>query len=118
MSDEIIALSEALERVQEDRELLLELFDIFQEDFVEKRENINKAVGAKDFGALRDIAHSMKGASSNISAKKIYGSLAKLEQVAIAGNDQEVNPILKNIDIQYQELKAQIEKLKKELKKQ
>ena len=34
MSEEIIDLKEVLERVQDDRELLNELLDIYQEDFL------------------------------------------------------------------------------------
>ena len=37
MAEDIIDLPDVLERVQDDKELLLELLDIFQEDFVSKR---------------------------------------------------------------------------------
>ena len=117
MADEAIDLKEALERVQDDHELLLELFDIFEEDFAEKRININQVVAAKNFEGLRDIAHSMKGASSNISAKKIYEFLRQLEHAAVEGNRQEIDSILKNVDVQYDELKKYMQKLRQELKK-
>ena len=37
MSEEILDLKEVMERVQDDKELLLELFDIFITDYSEKR---------------------------------------------------------------------------------
>ena len=37
MSEPIIDLKEFLERVQDDRELLVEIADIYEQDFVEKR---------------------------------------------------------------------------------
>ena len=38
--NDIIDLKDALERVQDDKELLFELFSIFQEDFPGKRDSI------------------------------------------------------------------------------
>jgi len=42
MSEEIIDLKDVLERVQDDKELLDELLDIYQEDFVQKRQALGK----------------------------------------------------------------------------
>ena len=47
MSEEIIDLKEVLERVQDDKELLDELFDIYQEDFVQKRQALGEAIAAR-----------------------------------------------------------------------
>jgi hypothetical protein len=44
MSEEIIDLKDVLERVQDDKELLAELFDIYQEDFVIKRKALGDAI--------------------------------------------------------------------------
>ncbi len=68
MSEEIIDLKDVLERVQDDKELLAELFDIYQEDFVVKRQALGEAITAKDITKIKEIAHSMKGSSGNISA--------------------------------------------------
>ena len=79
MSEEIIDLKDVLERVQDDKELLAELFDIYQEDFVVKRKALGDAIAAKDIAKIKEVAHSMKGSSGNISAKPLHAACLKLE---------------------------------------
>ncbi len=114
MSEDIIDLPDVLNRVQDDKELLLELLDIYQEDFLLKREALGQAVVAKDLPKIKEVAHSMKGASGNISAKRMYESCLKLESLAKEQNVNGMDEVLKAIDIQFQEVKANAEKLKKE----
>ena len=84
MNDDVVDLKEALERVQDDKELLLELFDIFLGDCTKKIEIIRQAIEKKDLNQLKDTAHSLKGASGNISAKKLYNSFLTMEQIKAA----------------------------------
>jgi HPt (histidine-containing phosphotransfer) domain-containing protein len=114
MSEDIIDLPDVLERVQDDKELLLELLDIYQEDFVTKREALTEAVAKSDFSKVKEIAHSMKGASGNISAKRMYASCLQLEQFAKEGNAAGMQNLLKTIDIQFEEIKDNTVKLKKQ----
>ena len=44
MGEEVIDLKDALKRVQGDKKLLAELFDIYQEDFVIKRQALGDAI--------------------------------------------------------------------------
>lgn len=115
MSDEIIDLEEFLERVQDDKELLCELFDIFMEDYVEKRKSLEEAIGKNDFEGVRNIAHSLKGASGNISAKPLREIFMNLEDEAKGSNISNGQEYLQNIDRQYALLTQHIEILKKEL---
>ena len=117
MSDDIIDLEEVMERVQDDQELFFELLAIFQEDYEEKRKLINELVAKKDFEQLKNVAHSLKGASSNISAKKIYMYFAQLEKVSEQKEGRQIPSLLANIYEPYTALQGTIEKLKKELKK-
>jgi len=116
MSSEVLDLQEALERVQDDKELLLELFDIFQEDYIEKRKILDEKSKENNFEDLKNIAHSLKGASSNISAKKVYASFSQLEIIAPEGEVEKINGLLGKIDVEYEELSKCIVKLKEELK--
>ncbi len=54
MSEEIIDLKDVLERVQDDKELLDELFDIYQEDFVIKRKALGDAIAANDIAKIKE----------------------------------------------------------------
>ena len=82
MSEEIIDLKDVLERVQDDKELLAELFDIYEEDFLIKRKVLGEAIAAGDIAKIKEVAHSMKGSSGNISAKPLHAACLKLESLA------------------------------------
>ena|SRR3989338_8438322 len=117
MNEEVLDLEEVLERVQDDKELLLELFDIFQEDYELKRQQIGQAVIQRDFNQLKNIAHSLKGASSNISAKRIYSLFADIERMAVQEDFKKIDEVLVNTDREYIALQSAIDKCKKEFRK-
>ncbi len=117
MSEEAIDVNEVLERVQNDKDLLLELFDIFQEDYLVKRKAITDLVEKKDFEQLKGIAHSLKGASGNISAKKVHVLFYQLEEIAKNADLSQAREILANLDKEYVVLEFHIAKLKKDFKK-
>ncbi len=114
MSEEIIDLKDVMERVQDDKELLLELLDIYQEDFVAKRQALGEAIAAKDIGKIKEVAHSMKGSSGNISAKSLHASCLKLEALAKEGNVEAMSPVLVAIDGMFKQIQAYAIQLKKD----
>lgn len=114
MDSEIIDLKEVLERVQDDKELLIELFDIYKTDFSKKRQALSEAITASDITKIKEIAHSMKGASGNISAKSIYGSCLALEQLAKANATTGMNELVKRIDDQFEQVKSVTAQLAKD----
>ena len=114
MSEEIIDLKDVLERVQDDRELLLELLDIYQEDFVSKRQALEVAIIAKDIVKIKEIAHSMKGSSGNISAKPLYAECLKLELLAKEGKVDEMPAMLPTIDVMFIRIQDYAIQLKKD----
>ena len=117
MSDQIIDIKEFLERVQDDRDLLLELLDIFEQDFVEKRKNLGIAVQKKNFEEIKSIAHSLKGSSGNISAKPMHANWFKIEQLAKDSDAAGIMAIMTDIDRQFAELQQYCVQLKQDLKK-
>src|ERR1700691_5152951 len=98
MSEEIIDLKDVLERVQDDKELLAELFDIYQEDFVHKRQALGEAIAAKDIKKIKEISHSMKGSSGNISAKSLHAACLQLEVLAKEGKTDGMLEVVSKID--------------------
>ncbi len=111
---EIIDLKDFMERVQDDKELLLELLDIFQEDFIGKRQAMEAAVKGNDVSKIKEIAHSLKGASGNISAKEMHANFLKIEHAAKTNDLNEIAIILKSVDGQFEEIKQFTVKIKKE----
>jgi len=115
MSEEIIDLKDVLERVQDDKELLVELLDIYQEDFVIKRKALGDAITANDITKIKEVAHSMKGASGNISAKPLHTACLKLETLAKEGKTDGMQEVATSIDGYFEEVKAFTARFKKEL---
>ena len=114
MSDDIIDLPEVLERVQDDKELLLELFDIFEDDFQKKRQELKGAVSAGDFAKIKETAHAMKGSSGNLSAKPMYAACVQLEQMAKSNSTIGMADLIKTIDGQFEQVKIFAARLKKQ----
>lgn len=115
MSEKIIDLKDVLERVQDDKELLVELLDIYQEDFVIKRKALGDAIAANDIPRIKEVAHSMKGASGNISAKPMFAACLKLESLAKEGKTDGMQEVATAIDGYFEEVKVFAASFKKEL---
>ena len=117
MEEKVLDLEDVLERVQDDHELLLELFDIFENDYLDKREQLNHLVKENKLEEIRDVAHSMKGAAGNISVKALFSSCANIEQSAEKKDLHSIKPILPVLDKQFADLQAYIVDYKKNFKK-
>ena len=115
MSEEIIDLKDVLERVQDDKELLAELFDIYEEDFVIKRKDLGEAIAANNIVKIKEVAHSMKGASGNISAKPLHAACLQLETLAKSGKTDGMNEVVSNIDGYFEQIKVYAAQFKKDL---
>lgn len=114
MSEEIIDLKEVLERVQDDKELLNELFDIYQEDFVIKRKALEEAIASHNIAKVKEVAHSMKGASGNISAKPLHAACLQLETLAKEGKTDGMQEVALKIDGYFEEIKVFAARFKKD----
>jgi HPt (histidine-containing phosphotransfer) domain-containing protein len=115
MSEEIIDLKDVLERVQGDKELLAELFDIYQEDFVVKRKALGEAIASQNIIKIKEVAHSMKGSSGNISAKPLHAACLKLEMLAKEGKTDGMQEVAAAIDGYFEQIKIFATHFKKEL---
>jgi HPt (histidine-containing phosphotransfer) domain-containing protein len=114
MDKKVIDLEDALDRVQQDMELLLELFDIFEEDFKVKRKDIEKYLKEKNAEMIRNIAHSLKGASGNISAKTISGICLDMEKESSDGKLDGISEKLRKLDTAFKQYKAEADRIKDE----
>lgn len=115
MSDEIIDLNEFMERVQDDKDLLLELLDIFLMDFKEKRKSLQVAIADNNCDQIHSIAHSLKGATGNISAKPLRALFFKLEDMGKTNKPTGAKDVLKNIDLEFARFEIRVEEIKNEL---
>ena len=117
MSEDAIDLKEAMERIQDDKDLLLELFDIYLEDHNEKMGELRVSLQKNDIEQTKKIAHSLKGAAGNISAKKLHATFLKLEQLAKQNALAQIGEVIQEIDGQFAEFKTNVEKIKQDFQK-
>ena len=77
-----IDLSELLDRVEYDRDLLRELYDIFSEEFPGLHRRLQAAVGEGDLGTVQMTAHTLKGMFASLSFCKASACALRIERMA------------------------------------
>ena len=115
MSEDVLDLAEFKDRVQDDTELLLELLDIYTADYQEKRPKFDQALADQNADELRSLAHSLKGASGNISAKAMRETFMKLEEKGKAGDFSDTEELMKEMDERFTAFEARMASVKQEL---
>lgn len=71
-----------LERVDSDMDLARQVGQMFLEDACEKIAAIRELIERREAGELANAAHSLKGASANMSALRLRRIAADIEQAA------------------------------------
>ncbi|MDP2724422.1 MAG: Hpt domain-containing protein [Bacteroidales bacterium] len=73
-----------------DKEIVVEIIDIFINEYSERISKINEAIQTKNFADLKFTAHSMKGVVANFAVPELQAMARDLE---IAGAEQNLNNI-------------------------
>jgi len=84
-----IDFPELLSRVDNDRELLLDLMTIFKEDFPRHVRELTDVIAAHDLKKMTVVSHTLKGMLANLSVPRAAAAAAKLEQL---GRDNAAGP--------------------------
>jgi len=95
----------ALERAGGDMEFLKELIELFRSDCPEKLAQISKGIKEKDYKTIKEIAHSIKSASGNLSLTRVYDLSFKIE--GMGKKDK-----IQDIEKAYNELEEELGKIK------
>ena len=97
-----IDMKRAMEAVAGDKDLLNELLSMFYEDSRLKLKEIERAIKDRDYEKVRELAHTIKGASSNIGLTEIYEICLELENMAkkkdLSGADNLYSKLKENIE--------------------
>jgi len=91
-------MTELLARVDGDRELLVELLGLFQEDFPRLQEALRLAVEAGNASQVEKAAHTLKGLFANLSIKLASQCAARVELAARAGEAQQILSAMAELD--------------------
>ncbi len=118
MDRDILDLEDVLGRIQGDQELLIELIEIFLDDCPSKMKEAQQLITDQNYEQLSDIAHSLKGAASNIGAKKLWKTFLAMEEDS---KSQKEWPLLHQqllrAQEEFEELKKEFPALKEQLLK-
>jgi two-component system, sensor histidine kinase and response regulator len=104
-----VDMTELLARVDNDRDLLVELLTLFQEDFPRLRDELHAAVDAGNPSQAEKAAHTLKGMLANLSIKHSNQLAASVEIAARAGDAQEIQKAMASFDREETGLLAAVE---------
>lgn len=93
-----VDMDHAREITDGDMEFLKELIEIFKADCPERLAGISRAIKEKDFNALDETAHSLKGSSGNLGLTRVYELSWKLEKMGKAENIEGANKTFKQLE--------------------
>lgn len=93
-----------LEEIMEDE--FSELIHVFIADSDPRVSAMQCGLDEKDSAVLKDVAHSFKGASSNLSALPLSGLCFQIEEKARDNNFEDMQLLITAIDVEYQAVKS------------
>ncbi len=105
-SKQVFDMTEALENVGEDMDLLKEIIEIFLKDFPNQMEQIKEGILAGDSNVVEQAAHSLKGSVANFAAKRTYEAAYRLEVFGREGNLGEAKEALADLEREIGDLVA------------
>ena len=86
-------LAELLERVDNDQELLLDLVNIFKEDFPRTMRLLESAIAVADLKNVARLSHTLKGMLSSLGGVRTAAAAAKIEVMASAGESASLKSV-------------------------
>jgi two-component system sensor histidine kinase/response regulator len=104
--EEHVNLSELLARVEDDRELLAELFAMFLEELPGLQNALHTALGLGDLREAAKAAHTLKGVLANLSMNQATSLAARIEAAAQAGDASTIDETITAFDLEIAALSA------------
>jgi HPt (histidine-containing phosphotransfer) domain-containing protein len=99
----LLNLEETLERMSGDRELLVNLFQLYGDDVPKKFATIDASIRDGDMYQAERTAHSLKGASATVGAVRLSLIAAGLEQAAKGGRSDEMARLRQELELVWEQ---------------
>jgi CheY-like chemotaxis protein len=101
LDEEVIA---GLRELQEDDgpDILAELIEMYLSDTPPRLGSLKEAIASGDANAVRELAHSVKGSSSNLGAQRMAQLCAQLEAYGKSGDLSDAGPVAQKLDAEFQ----------------
>lgn len=114
MSEElpVLDLNDALDRVDGDRALYLELIEMFFGDWPVSLATLKRELEAKNPKAFSEAAHAAKGVLGNISARRAHAAAYVLEKIGKSGDLTNARAELVTLENEVESFRAEYQKLK------
>ena len=84
--DHAINFPGLLNRVDNDRELMGELFGLFKEELPGLENSLREAARQEDMEVVRTTGHKLKGMLASLSAKRAASAASRLEEIGNQGD--------------------------------
>ena len=111
----ILDISELMKRLDNDREFLAELFDIFKMDLPPHMQQLRDAVGRGDAKGVATEGHSLKGMLLNLSANQAAVAAGALEKIGQENHIEKMKPALAGFEREIPALLPEMENCVKEI---
>lgn len=98
-STTFLDISESLDRLAGDKELLIRLYELFSIDAPKKLSEIHHFSDKGELYQLERTAHSLKGAAATVGATQLHVLALHLEQAAKAQDMNQVSLLCNELDL-------------------
>jgi PAS domain S-box-containing protein len=99
---------QSLEERLEDKELIMDVLEMFSDSATETISNMRSASSQKDAIAMRKIAHTLKGVAGNVAATKIEQIAMEIEIHSSKGNLEDANKLIDKVECEFQNVMVAI----------
>ena len=103
--------SEALSRVDGDRDLFLTLVRLFLQESPKEAAAAREALGLKDGAGLVAAAHKLKGSVMELCAPRLFESAKWLEELGRQGKFAEASPVCADVETRLAEVHTALREL-------
>jgi two-component system sensor histidine kinase/response regulator len=101
-----VDVSAALQGVEEDQALLVNLFEAFQQDYPKQLIELQDAISTGDAGRIARVAHSLKGAVGYFGAQTVHALAYRLETMGHQAELDGASAVLQQLERELERLSA------------
>jgi len=113
---DVFDLFSALETVDGDQDLFMEIAELFLDDLTDSIAGIRDGIARNDANAVEQAAHSLKGSVSNFGAKRAFYTAYRMEILGREGKLSEADLILSELEKEFKDLESVMKETLKGMK--
>jgi signal transduction histidine kinase/DNA-binding response OmpR family regulator len=102
----LVDISAALQGVEGDQDLLVDLFEAFQQDYPTQLAELHEAIGTGDAERMAQVAHSLKGAVGYFGAQTVHTLAHRLETMGHQAELEGASAVLQQLERELERLSA------------